>query len=222
MINYNLVKPNDLWYVIGLITSDGNLSSDGRHIHITSKDKDLLESVKLSLILENKIGLKSRGGDNLEYCSYLQFGDIKFYKFLLGIGLTPKKSLILDSVKVPREYFIDFLRGVIDGDGCIHKWTNRVNGYEQWALRIYSGAPKFSIWLKTKTESFFKVRGKIYCYNQRNSKNPIHIIKFGKLASKIILNKIYYPNCLALHRKMLIVRKCLDTKNGFKNYNNVV
>jgi hypothetical protein len=46
-------------YVIGLLVTDGNLSSDGRHINFTSKDKKLVEIFKKCLKLNNKIGRKS-------------------------------------------------------------------------------------------------------------------------------------------------------------------
>jgi len=36
------IQPPNLWYFVGIITSDGNLSPDGRHIGITSNDTFLL------------------------------------------------------------------------------------------------------------------------------------------------------------------------------------
>lgn len=50
-------------YAIGLITTDGNLSKDGCHIDFTSKDKELVETFRKCLGINNKIGLKSRGGE---------------------------------------------------------------------------------------------------------------------------------------------------------------
>ncbi len=44
MINLNKIKPTDLWYVIGYIATDGYLSTDGRHINITS-NTDFLRGV---------------------------------------------------------------------------------------------------------------------------------------------------------------------------------
>ena len=37
MIDLTKIKPNDLWYLVGLVATDGSLSLDGRHINITSK-----------------------------------------------------------------------------------------------------------------------------------------------------------------------------------------
>ena len=42
------LPPEKLWYLVGLITSDGCLSSDGRHLEITLKEKEYLEDVKFS------------------------------------------------------------------------------------------------------------------------------------------------------------------------------
>ena len=46
---------SELAYAVGLITTDGNLSKDGRHISVVSKDVDLLETLRDCLSLENSI-----------------------------------------------------------------------------------------------------------------------------------------------------------------------
>ncbi len=48
----------DFAYVIGLITTDGSLSKDGRHLNLTSKDIDQIQTFKRILNLKNKIGIK--------------------------------------------------------------------------------------------------------------------------------------------------------------------
>ena len=106
-----------LAYVVGIIATDGNLSPDGRHINITSKDEEMVQTVKKLLRLENKIGKKARGYSNDKKYFVFQFGDINFYEFLISIGLMPAKSKILKAVDIPSLFFRDFLRGCIDGDG---------------------------------------------------------------------------------------------------------
>lgn len=112
MVDLRYIKPSDLWYIIGLIVTDGNLSKDGRHICITSKDENLLKSVRASLNLNIKIGKKARDREQEKKYSILQFSDVVFYQYLLNIGLKPKKSLILEKISVPNIYFKDFLNGV--------------------------------------------------------------------------------------------------------------
>ena len=51
--------------------------------------------------------------------------DRSLYEWLFEIGLTPAKSLTLRPVSVPDEYFADFFRGCIDGDGTILIYTDR-------------------------------------------------------------------------------------------------
>ena len=110
----------DLWYFVGLIATDGNLSSDGRHINVTAKDPFFLEDVKKALGLQNRVTPKPNGKGVISY--QIQFSNIIFYNFLLSIGLTPRKSLTPGELQVPEIWFSDFLRGVVDGDGCIGNW----------------------------------------------------------------------------------------------------
>ncbi|MBU4377296.1 MAG: hypothetical protein KKD29_07505 [Candidatus Omnitrophica bacterium] len=109
------IEGPNLWYLVGLITSDGNLSLDGRHIDITSKDYEFLQSIKKLIGIENKIGVKYNSMRQKAFC--IQMANRNFYDFLLGIGLTPRKSLTLTQIDVPKIYFHEFLRGLIDGDG---------------------------------------------------------------------------------------------------------
>lgn len=118
-----------LAYAIGLITTDGCLSKDGRHIDLTSKDLEQIENFSKILGLKNKVGLKMNGYSSRQYYR-IQFGDVKFYQFLLRIGLTPHKSKTLNSLTVPNKYFRDFLRGLLDGDGHIRTYwdPDKING----------------------------------------------------------------------------------------------
>lgn len=222
MVDLSYVKPQNLYYVIGFIATDGSLSKDARHISLVSKDRDLLVDIRDALNLENKIGLKSRGGkSDKKIYSVLQIGDKRFYNFLLSIGLIPRKSLILGSLEIPNRYFADFLRGVIDGDGNINTWIHPSNGNRQWALRIFSAASDFTCWLKTRIEDKFSVRGKIHESKGSDRENSIFSLKFGKLAAKVILKKCYYKHCLALERKFEKARQCLHDKNRLRKYGNV-
>lgn len=222
MVDLKSINSHDLWYVIGYIATDGNLSSDNRHINITSKDKGHLIKIKYSLHVKNKIGAKARGGEKEKKYFYLTFGDVKFYRYLLSTGLTQRKSCTLGKMIIPKKFFSDFLRGVIDGDGSISTWTNNHNHLIQWSIRITSAAPNFINWLKAEIEALILVKGKLYSYSYPN-KNPIYILKFGKLPSKIIINNIYKnPKCLRLERKFRQAKKCLQDKNKMINYSGVI
>ena len=107
-------------YSIGLLTTDGCLSPNGRHFTFVSKDMEQIKNFAFCLGLKNKIG-RSKSGLG-KYCWKIQFGDISFYGFLLSIGLTPRKSKPLGEINIPNIYFFDFLRGHFDGDGTFYSY----------------------------------------------------------------------------------------------------
>ena len=203
------IEDKDLWYLVGLIATDGNLSSDRRHIDITSKHQDFLETIKNTLGLKNKVGTKHRGEGTGEYYR-IQIANKNLYEFLLSIGLTPNKSLSLGELKIPLEWVSDFVRGVIDGDGSIRKWAHSSNGREQWSLRIYSASSVFIRWLSQIIEASFFAKGRIH----GNGKGTF-VLKYGKLAAKRILESCYYDKCLSLGRKARLAEVCSASNVGW-------
>lgn len=207
------LPPEKLWYLVGLITSDGSLSKDGRHIDITSKEISFLNEVKKSCNISNKITLKNKRRKNVAH--RIQIGSTSFYGFLLSTGLIPNKSLTLGEVKVPEVVFHHFLRGVIDGDGCIRKWFHPTNEREQWSLRIYSGSPVFLSWLHVRILEIFGAKGKIYKNDLKKTDNS-HVLKFGKLAAQEILFKCYgSKDTIMLKRKAKLANLCVSSKRGW-------
>src|SRR5438093_1247345 len=96
-------------YAVGLIATDGNLSRDGRHMSVTSKDQDLIETLRRCLRLSNSISrIQNRTGN---FYHKVQWCDRRLYDWLLSIGLTPAKSLTLGPLAVPDECFAAFFRG---------------------------------------------------------------------------------------------------------------
>lgn len=215
MINLENTDPTHFWYLVGLIATDGNLSIDGRHIVITSKDIDFLEQIKTTLGLSNKITMKARDRSTEKKYGVLSLGDVQLYKYLLQLGLTPRKSLTLGALSIPSAYFKDFFRGVIDGDGNIRKWIHPTNHYEQWELRIYSASLDFITWLEKSSKTILGCNG-VIIHNHPVGKNEMHVLKFGKMAARHILNHIYYKNALAMPRKYILAKACVNSYVGWK------
>lgn len=202
-----LILENDfLWYFIGLITADGCLISDGRHINITSKSIQYLEDLRLRAGLTGRIAIKNRGFKNESH--QLHFSNVLFYDFLLSVGLTPKKSLTLGAMRVPNQYFHDFLRGVIDGDGNIQNWIHPSNRCEQWSLRVYSSSERFIVWLQQNIAELWGAKGRLH-KQEHPLKNVAFVLKYGKRAAKIILRHCYYQQAFALGRKASLANMCL-------------
>ncbi len=146
-------------YAIGLIATDGNLSNDGRHIDFTSKDLQLIRTFKKSLSINNAIGRKARGGEVERKYYRVQFGDRNFYDFLNNIGLYSAKSKSISSLKVPKKYFADFLRGCIDGDGNINIFKHPESTEVQLKIRIFSASRDFLEWIEANTKEQVEILG---------------------------------------------------------------
>ncbi|MFC1808069.1 hypothetical protein ACFL0T_06880 [Candidatus Omnitrophota bacterium] len=204
------ISGSNLWYLVGLITSDGNLSPDGRHINITSKDRSFLCKLKEAIGLSNKVGVKNKTKTNLAY--QIQFANIEFYGFLLKIGLLPRKSLTLGKLKIPTNFFHDFLRGLIDGDGGIQRWKHATNLNEQWSLRLASGSKYFLMWVKQEVELLWSAKGRIYL---EDKKSTCYRLKYGKMAACKILEHCYYENAFGLDRKKQLALQCVNSYRGW-------
>ncbi len=195
----------DLAYVVGIIATDGNLSPDKRHISITSKDKEIITSVKRILGLQNKIGMKARGGALHEKKYFvLQFGNMNMYEFLEDIGLTRKKSKTLSSLDVPKSFFRDFLRGCIDGDGSITVSKHPESKHPQLKLRLCSASFDFVTWVKSEIARCLQVgTGWIYT----TADGYMHTLTFGKKDSINILKQMYHDSAKFFLRRKHIVAK---------------
>lgn len=187
-------------YAIGLLATDGNLSKDGRHIDLTSKDKELILKFRACLGIDNKVGIKYRGKDGYARKEYfrVQLGDINFYQFLLSIGLNQKKSKIMNSLKIPKEFFRDFLRGCIDGDGSIGSFKHPESKYPQVRVRLVSASQRFLEWVKLELKSIIGINGG-WIYSSKN----VFTLAYAKTDSITILEFLYNKkDCICLSRKL--------------------
>ncbi len=199
----------DFAYGIGLLTTDGNLSPDGRHIEFCSKDIELILNFKQAFGLKNKIGKKRRGGHPSKLYYRIQFGSIERYKFFVKIGLSPRKSLLLRSIRIPDNLFSDFLRGVIDGDGSIGYFIHPESKEKQFRIRIASGSLLFLKWLRSRISKILKLKGSV----QKIS--TAHELCYYKQASARLAEYIYYgSDILFLSRKYKIARMMKKCEGG--------
>lgn len=196
-----IVWSSSLAYAVGLITTDGNLSPDGRHINLTSKDIELILTFKKCLNLKNRIGKKARGGSKEQKYYVIQFGDVVFYKFLVGIGLSEAKSKTLEQLEIPSSYFFDFLRGCLDGDGNINISAHPESKESQLRVRFASASTDFLLYLLHTIRKKLRISGG-YIYSQAGK--SVSTLSFGKKDGIKLLRSLYHSrNVPYLKRKYL-------------------
>lgn len=208
----------ELAYAVGLLVTDGCLQKDGRHIDLTSKDRSQIEAFIKCLGLTNKIGKKYSGSKKKKMCFRIQFGKIQFYNWLVKIGLTPAKSRTIGPVAVPDEFFRDYFRGCIDGDGTIQTYTDTYNSYkgrtyktQRLFIRLVSGSEKHIRWLQQRVMATAGVLGFICKKTFSNKKyDPIWELKFAKKKSLRLIEWMYYsPDVPCLQRKKEVAEKAM-------------
>jgi len=208
--------PN-LAYIIGLLTTDGNLSNDGRHMTMRSSDVQLLKTFKKCLSLSNPIKETFCDGWAKKPAYRVQFGNVQLYRWLLKIGLFPAKTYTIGKLNIPAKYFPDFLRGHLDGDGSITTYKDYWNTFKNpkyiytrlW-VKFISASNAHVKWLREKISALLSIRGhlsqgKIYRPYQTVGMSSL---KFGKKESIKLLSWLYYrPDVPCLIRKRKIAEK---------------
>ncbi len=196
-------------YAIGLITTDGSLSKDGRHIILVSTDYQLLEDFQKCLPFDTKITFKARSGFSKKQPFKVQFGNVQFYRWLVKLGLYPNKTRTIGPICVPDKYFRDFLRGHLDGDGDVVTYTdyyntykNRKYIYKRLYARFCSASKNHIVWIRDQIKNLLGIKGSLTHFLRNDRTIPQWRLRFAKKESIKLYYWMYYsPNVLCLERK---------------------
>ena len=132
----------------------------------------------------------------------------RLYDWLVGIGLTPAKSLTLRPLEVPDEFFADFLRGCIDGDGSVLVYTDRYNTqkkdsyvYERLYVSLVSASRPFVEWIQAVIRRLIGISGAI-TGTTKQGRNTLWRLRYAKADSIRLVTWMYYsPTVPCLIRK---------------------
>lgn len=210
-----------LAYAVGLITTDGSLSKDGRHIILTSTDLELIAT--FLRCLQKELAIKSvpisKIGKKKTY--KVQISDVILYRWLKSIGLFPNKTLTLNQIDVPSKFLPDFLRGHLDGDGSIINYKDRYNTkinrkyvYDRLFIHFLLASKNHILWLRKQIRHEIQISGSIQEHKSKtqHGENYCWRLKYSTKEAKVILNWLYYKADLpCLERKLLVARPYLNT-----------
>lgn len=208
-----VASPAILWsspvaYAVGIIATDGNLSRQPGRLTLVSKDTDLLHTLRQCLDLMAPMR-PHRSGYGGGPCYHIAWSDRPFYDALLALGVTPAKSRTLSALLIPDDYFADFLRGCIDGDGSIITYTDRYNTfkkptyvYTRLYVSIVSASSRFLEWLRATIRKLTGMSGELAVSGRGSTGNMVWRLRYAKRESLALLRWIYYaPDLPALRRK---------------------
>ena len=191
---FDKINTEEKAYWLGFLYADGYIAELNNSIELSLEESDLnhLIAYRNFLGLENKpFNYKRRKLNNKEFYSYrFSFNSIKTKQALILLGCGPQKTFALtfpDKDQVPDSLIHHFIRGYIDGDGCIYTSQNKISvevlgteafliGYKQWVNLGNS---------------------KIYDFNHSNIKRVVN----SNRQALNILERIYNQATICLERK---------------------
>lgn len=211
-INIELnIKNSEHAYFIGFAQADGSLYEQSRNrgrfsIELQRNDREVLE--KLSSILDCNYTITERIRDtnfkeNYSSCC-LNIYNLDFRNNIKKYLCVGKKS---DMIKEPKGIIKnDYFRGIIDGDGSIgftsegFPFVSLVTDSQQLAIDFLDYIKELTEKQKTAT---------------RNTRDNVFNIMVTKEDAQILVQDMYYSNCISLKRKF---DKSLEILNWKRPY----
>lgn len=127
-----------------------------------------------------------------------QFSYAALYRWLLSVGLMPRKSLVLGGIDVPDEDLLPLIRGLLDGDGTVytlihHPTPKRHPSYTYERLWTFfnSGSRRHVEWIRLRLACALGISGYIEVLRRKGHENPMYRLKYGNRASRVLLPAIY-------------------------------
>lgn len=197
---------SNIAYAVGLLTTDGCLSPDGRHLEFTSNDRPLIETLRRCLGLSNRITKKRSGYTGRLTAFRVQFGNVILHRWLCTIGLMPNKSKRIKGIHIPHAFFFDFLRGHLDGDGSIKTYLDPVYPRSRRLYVIFMSASRPHLeWIRRRTKKLLGIAGFL------REVPRAHTLTFAKRDSMKLLSRLYpSSNVPHLQRKFQLARRFLE------------
>lgn len=198
----NITKPNQSYW-LGFIYADGYIvfrpNSRTYELGIELKNTDVKLLKKLNYELGNvhtiyeKHRFKNFNGYDYETDSViLRVYSKEVVNDLINHGIVPNKT---NQNTFPKceSYFWDFLRGFMDGDGCIY-----INPKGRISVKFVNSNEGFLKYLNDTIYDLIKIHGSIYKENDKK----YQLVFFRQSDVNVLLDKIYYNlnNC-KLERK---------------------
>ena len=171
---------------LGIMMSDGSVHKNGFYLKL--KDEDVVVKFKNVLYSDSPIIHHEK-----PYCNYiLQIYSQEMAADLIKLGCVPNKIKILQFPDIPKALYNHFIRGYMDGDGCIRVGRNRGTDY----FDITSASYTFIMQLKEILTPYTSHIG----ISKETKYDVWHLRCAGKQV-KLLLDWIYKDSTVYMQRK---------------------
>lgn len=187
-------QTHDMAYMLGFLAADGNIAKRDNciKIGISAKDKDFLN------IFYNNLGgapiytyTNSDGYD----CASWQCHSKTLKEDLALYNIIPEKTFKFEwPTKLERKYWLDYIRGYFDGDGCVS--TAGPNAI-RW--QVCSATKTILEQILDFFESEYNIPK--VSIQTKMGKHPTYYIQYSSVPTRAIYDIFYPEGCLYLPRK---------------------
>jgi len=204
------LKSSSTNYWLGMLATDGYISSNAFRIGLASIHKEHLEQYCVFIGYNTKIThYLSKNSDKKQY--RVVFTQKETHLFLESLGITKRKSLTLN-LGIPMTW--SFIRGAFDGDGCVYMQRSKSNKYLRVSIATCSElfANQIVNFLLSQN-----IRAKLNGYN-KEGRNRIYIVTVSEQNSiKSFYNSIYSEAKFYLKSKKMKFDGLLVEQSTCKN-----
>jgi hypothetical protein len=197
--SFDNITTEEQYYWLGFMYADGNISSDGNRIEVRLSIKDLKHLEKFKKFLELSTEIRTGVCNGNGFC-HLSVRNKHMWNTLNGLGCSPQKSLTL---KFPKSEFfkssenvLHFLRGYVDGDGCLSTYYNATKTSIRTVINIV-GTEQFL----TSINKMFKNKGYIRSKKSKKYDNKSYSLTFSDAPSRKLARLLYENATIYLDRK---------------------
>lgn len=193
---FDCIDTEEKAYWLGFLFADGNISSDGYRIEVRLSIKDINHLEKFRKFLDLKNSIRSGICNGNGYC-HLSVRNKHMWNQLNSKGCVPRKTLILEFPKLSvfqnKSLVYDFIRGYVDGDGCLFTAKYKYN-----VTQInMAGTKKFLLQVK----KLLKFNGYIRSLSSKNKPNKAFLLWYSNIPSRKIARLLYENATIYLDRK---------------------
>lgn len=206
---FSNINTEEKAYVIGFFLADGSYIVNGIKFDQAISNKNILEYIKKVMNAEQEIKIYKGRLVNDPYCEgrtyisqpmcRLSLNRSKLKEDLIKIGIQENKTYNFDTLNIPEEYWNDFMRGYLDGDGSISQSTGSF--YISYTIKNID----LVNFIKQKSSSYYNFNVK---HDKRSDSYTIYISNYEN--AKKFYDNVYHKNyCYCLEYKHDMLKKIL-------------
>ena len=183
---FKTIKTEEQAYFLGIMFSDGSVSKN--QFYLKLKDEDVVVAFKKALECDYQILHNVSPYNNY----ILEVSSTEMCNDLINLGCIPNKTKVLQFPNIPKNLYKHFIRGFMDGDGCIRVGST----LGKCMFDITSASYSFIQQLKSAIEPHAIHVG----ISKENKYDVWHLRCAGKQV-KLILDWLYRDSTIYMQRK---------------------